>query len=86
MYLYVLLLLAQDPKAYDQFSVLVSSPLIISGELLVVVGVLYHGLNEVHVALTGLGLAVPAQKSLLLGVLALVLVGGLVFALRMFAG
>ncbi|MCL4562463.1 MAG: succinate dehydrogenase, cytochrome b556 subunit [Chloroflexi bacterium] len=85
LHLYVLHLLAEGPQAYEQFLALVRSPVFILGELLVVVGVLYHGLNGIRVALNGFGVAVPAQKALLLGVVGLVLIGGLVFALRMFA-
>ena len=54
-----------------------------NGELLVVVGGLYRGLNGLRVALTSFGVGVAHQKLLFCAVLAVVVVGGAIFAVRM---
>ena len=83
LHLIVLGTLARGPAAYDSFIALAKSPLFVLGELLVVVGGLYHGLNGLRVALTSFGVGVAHQKALFYGLLALVAAGGLIFALRM---
>ncbi len=87
LYLHLIMLgkLAQGPEAYDSFIAFAKQPLIMFGEMLVIIGGLYHGLNGVRIALNSFGVAVPAQKQLLYGVLGLTLVGSLIFGLRMLA-
>ncbi|KPL83250.1 hypothetical protein SE15_08410 [Thermanaerothrix daxensis] len=87
LYLHLVMLgkLAQGPEAYDSFIAFAKQPLIMFGEMLVIIGGLYHGLNGVRIALNSFGVAVPAQKQLLYGVLGLTLVGSLIFGLRMLA-
>jgi succinate dehydrogenase / fumarate reductase cytochrome b subunit len=88
IYLYIHLVvlgkLAQGPDAFDSFVALSKSPLVIFGELLVVIGGLYHGLNGLRIALTSFGVAVPQQKSIFYGLLAITIIGSVVFAVRMF--
>lgn len=86
IHLIVLGKLAQGPEAYDQFVALAKSPLLVTGELLVVGAGLYHGLNGLRVALTSLGIGVAQQRRLFVGLLVLTAVAGLVFAVRMFGG
>ncbi len=83
LHLYVLHLLAQGPQAYDQFIAAVKSPVFVFGELVVVIGGLYHGLNGLRVALTGFGFAVPYQKQLFYVLFAIAAIGSLLFAVRM---
>jgi succinate dehydrogenase / fumarate reductase cytochrome b subunit len=83
LHLIVLGTLARGPEAYDSFIALAKSPLLVLGELLVVVGGLYHGLNGLRVALTSFGVGVTQQKLLFYAVLVLVVVGGAIFAVRM---
>ncbi len=85
LHLIVLRKLAQGPVAFDSFITLAKSPLYIIGELLVIVAVLLHGLNGLRVTLTSFGIAVPYQKQMFYGLILLVVVGGLVFAIRMFS-
>ncbi len=75
MHLVVLSTLARGASAYDSFIALAKSPLILAGEFLVVLGALMHGLNGVRVGLTGVGIAVPYQKQLFIGLMALALLG-----------
>ena len=86
MHLMVLSTLAFGPSAYDGFIALAKSPLVLAGEFLVVLGGLMHGLNGVRVGVTAFGIAVPYQKQLFFGLMALALIGGLAFAVRMFGG
>ena len=85
LHLAVLSTLARGPAAYDGFIALARSPLMLLGELLVVVGGLYHGLNGLRVALTSFGVGVPRQKQMFYILMALVAVGGAIFAWRMFS-
>ena len=84
LHLAVLSLLAEGPQAYDRFIALAKSPLMVAGELLVVLAGLYHGLNGLRVAATSLGVGVRYQGLLFAGVLLITLAGGLIFAARMF--
>ena len=83
LHLIVLSTLASGPEGYDSFIRLAKSPLFVLGELLVVVGGLYHGLNGLRVALTSFGVGVAYQRQLFYALLALVLIGGAIFAVRM---
>jgi succinate dehydrogenase / fumarate reductase cytochrome b subunit len=84
IHLVVLGQLAQGPHAYDNFITLAKSPLFITGELLVVIGGLYHGLNGVRVALTSFGIGVRRQQWLFFGVTLVVGFAALLFGIRMF--
>jgi succinate dehydrogenase / fumarate reductase cytochrome b subunit len=87
LYLHLIMLgkLAQGPEAYDSFIAFAKQPLILFGEMLVIIGGLYHGLNGVRIALNSFGVGVRAQKQLLYGVLGVTIVGSLIFGLRMLA-
>ena len=85
MHLGVLSLLVVGPQAYHSFISLAHQPLVIFGELLVVLGALIHGLNGMRVVLTSFGLGVRYQK-LIFVILMLAAAGtGLYFAFRMLA-
>jgi succinate dehydrogenase / fumarate reductase cytochrome b subunit len=83
LHLIVLGTLARGPEAYDSFIQMAKSPLFVLGELVVVAGGLYHGLNGLRVALTSFGVGVTHQRRLFYAVLAVVLVVAGVFAARM---
>ena len=76
--------LAQGPEAFDSFVHSAESPLIIFGELLVIFGGLYHGLNGVRIALNSFGIGVPYQRQLFYGVFILTVIASVIFAVRMF--
>lgn len=86
LYLHLIVLgkLAQGPEAFDSFVATAKSPLVIFGELLVIFGALYHGLNGLRIALNSFGIAVPYQRQLFYGVFVATLVGSVIFAIRMF--
>lgn len=84
LHLAVLGTLARGPEAYGAFLDLIHNPFFVAGELLVVVGGLYHGLNGLRIALNSFGIAVPAQKTLFYILFAIAAIASLVFAVRMF--
>lgn len=86
LHLIVLSTLSRGAQAYDQFVALVRNPFFVFGEYLVVAAVLLHGLNGLRIAMTSLGIAVPRQKQLFIGLMAIALIGCGIFALRMFGG
>lgn len=83
LHLVVLSLLARGPQAYDSFVALAKSPLLLAGELLVIVAGLYHGLNGLRVAFNSFGIGVGRQRQLFYVVVALTILGAVGFALRM---
>lgn len=86
LYLHLLVLsqLAVGPQAYDNFVTLMSNPIIIIGELLVVAAGIIHGLNGIRIVLTTFGIGVTRQKQLFYGFMAVALIAALVFGIRMF--
>ncbi len=86
LYLHLIVLgkLAQGPEAFDSFIELAKRPVVIFGELLVVIAGIYHGLNGLRIALTSFGIAVPYQKQLFYGLMIVTIIASLIFAIRMF--
>jgi succinate dehydrogenase / fumarate reductase, cytochrome b subunit len=84
MHLVVLGQLARGPEAYDSFVALAKTPLFLMGELLVIVGALYHGLNGLRIALTSFGIGLRYQREMFYGIVAIVIAAGLMFAVVMF--
>lgn len=76
--------LAQGPAAYDSFIQLAKTPLVKFGELLVIAAGLIHGLNGIRIALNSFGVGVRFQRQLFLGLMALAILGTLVFGYAMF--
>lgn len=85
LHLYMLGQLAQGPEAYDAFVALAKTPVVLFGEWIVVVGGLIHGLNGIRVILNSFGIGVPHQKQLFLVLMAIALIGSIIFAVVMFS-
>jgi succinate dehydrogenase / fumarate reductase, cytochrome b subunit len=86
LHLGVLSLLARGQSAWDSFVSLARSPYYLALDVILLAGVLIHGLNGLRVALTGFDVGVRAQKALF-GILMLVAAIGLVAAaLKIFGG
>jgi succinate dehydrogenase / fumarate reductase, cytochrome b subunit len=62
---------------------MVHNPLFIFGEFLVVAAGLIHGFNGIRIVLTSLGIGVPQQKVMLVVLMALAVIGSLVFGYHM---
>lgn len=86
IHLIVLSKLAQGPQAYDQFIELAHTPVIQIGEMLVIAAGLIHGLNGIRIGLNSFGIGVTRQKQMFLVLMALAVIGSLVFAWKMFLG
>lgn len=84
LHLAVLSTLARGPEAYDGFIALAKSPVMLLGELLVIAGGLYHGLNGVRIALTSFGIGVRHQRLIFYVLLAITVAGTAAFGWRMF--
>jgi succinate dehydrogenase cytochrome b subunit len=84
LHLVILGQLAQGPQAYDSFLKTIHNPLFIFGEVLVVTAGFIHGLNGIRIALNSFGVGVPRQRQLFIALLAIAVIGSLIFAWRMF--
>ena len=84
LHLVILWKLSQGPEAYDSFLELAKHPVIILGELFVVIAGIYHGLNGVRVGLTTFSETSPYQKVIFYIFFVITVVGSLFFAVRMF--
>jgi succinate dehydrogenase / fumarate reductase cytochrome b subunit len=64
LHLVVLSLLLRGPTAWDSFVALARSPFYLALDVILLAGILVHGLNGLRIALTGFGIGVGAQKAL----------------------
>ena len=86
LHLIILSLLTRGPGGWDAFVSLARSPWFLTLDVVLLAGILIHGLNGVRIALTGLNIGVRAQKSLF-GMLMLVAAVALFIAgLKIFGG
>ena len=86
LHLGVLSLLARGQSSWDSFVSLARSPYYLALDVLLLAGILIHGLNGLRVALTGFDIGVRAQKTLF-GILMLVAAVALAAAtLKIFGG
>lgn len=84
LHLIVLSLLAQGASGWDAFIALAKTPLFLALDVILLVGLLIHGLNGLRVTLNALNIGVAAQKQLFVIVIALVILLGLTGAMRIF--
>ncbi len=85
LHLIILSQLAKGPQGYDSFIALMSSPIAIAGELLVVAAAFLHGLNGIRIILTTFGVSVTRQKQLFYGLMVIALIAILIFGFHMFS-
>lgn len=86
LHLVVLSMLAGGAAQWDPFIAIARSPLFLTLDVILLAGILIHGLNGVRVTLTGFGVGVRSQKLLFI---VLMLVGAIALiagALGIFAG
>ena len=86
MHLVILSLLVQGPGAWDAFVDIALSPPVLVFDVVLLAGMLFHGLNGIRVGLVGMGLVVSRQRALFIA--AFVIAGFITFigALRIFGG
>ena len=64
LHLVVLSLLLRGQAAWDSFVSVARSPYVLTLDVVLLAGILIHGLNGLRIALTGFGIGVGAQKAL----------------------
>jgi succinate dehydrogenase cytochrome b subunit len=86
LHLVVLSMLARGPDAWDQFVDIALSPPFLALDVLLLVGMLIHGLNGIRVGLIGLGLVASRQRAMFIALMTIAALVALVGALRIFGG
>ena len=85
LHLVILSQLAVGPSAWDGFVALAKSPAFLALDVILIVGILVHGLNGLRLTLVGLGIGVPRHKTMLWIGLVLTVALALLSAMAIFA-
>ncbi len=85
LHLVILSQLAIGPAAWDGFVALAKSPAVLLLDVVLLAGLLIHGLNGIRITLNGLGIGVRAQKPLFLGLMAVALIATAFAAVGIFS-
>jgi succinate dehydrogenase / fumarate reductase cytochrome b subunit len=86
IHLVVLSMLSGGPSSWDSFVAIARTPLFLSLDVILLAGMLIHGLNGLRVTVTGLGVAVSAQKTLFVGLMIVAVVALGAAILKIFGG
>ena len=86
LHLAVLSLLAGGPEGWDNFMDLARTPLFLALDVLLIAGLLIHGLNGLRVTLTGFGVAVRAHKALFVGLMLVGAIALVASGIKIFGG
>ncbi|MFW6068445.1 MAG: hypothetical protein ACOC9E_02570 [Chloroflexota bacterium] len=86
LHLAVLYLLTQGESQWDMFVEIVKSPLFLALDVVLIFGILFHGLNGLRVALVGLGVGARRHRTMfwilsIVGLVLLVISAWLVFTI-----
>lgn len=84
LHLVVLSLLLRGAAAWDSFVALARSPFYLALDVILLAGILIHGLNGIRIALTGFGIGVSAQKAIFIVLMVVSAVALWVAALKIF--
>lgn len=85
LHLAILSQLAVGPAAWDSFVALAKSPAILILDVILIIGILAHGLNGIRLSLIGFGIGVPSHKLMLCLAVILTMVFSVLSALAIFA-
>jgi succinate dehydrogenase / fumarate reductase, cytochrome b subunit len=85
LHLGILSQLAVGPAAWDGFVATAKSPAFLLLDIVLIIGMLAHGLNGIRLSLIGFGIGVPRQKIMLWIGLALTIVFSVLSALAVFS-
>lgn len=85
LHLGILSLLARGPDAWDTFVDIALHPLFLMLDVVLIFGMLFHGLNGLRVGLVGYGLVASRQGALFVGLMIIGAIVLVVAALRVFA-
>lgn len=86
LHLAILSLLLRGPDAWDQFVDIALSPPFLALDVLLLTGMLIHGLNGIRVGLIGLGLVATRQRAMFIALMVIAALVALAGALRIFGG
>ena len=84
LHLVVLSMLATGPNAWDNFVSLALTPVFLAMDVVLIFGLLLHGLNGIRVTLVGFGLVVDRQKALFVSLMVIGAIVLVVAALHIF--
>ncbi len=85
LHLVILSQLAVGPAAWDSFVALAKSPAFLLLDIVLIIGILAHGLNGIRLTLIGFGIGVPGHKLMLWLAVILTIVFSVLSALAIFA-
>ena len=85
LHLGILSQLAIGPQAWDNFVAIAKSPVVLILDVVLIIGILAHGLNGVRLSLIGFGIGVPSHKLMLWLAVILTIVFSVISALAIFA-
>ncbi|HTP06681.1 MAG TPA: hypothetical protein VMP08_00415 [Anaerolineae bacterium] len=85
LHLAVLSQLAVGPTAWDNFVALAKSPIFLLLDVILIIGILVHGLNGIRLSLIGFGIGVPSHKLMLWLAVILTIVFSILSALAIFS-
>ena len=85
LHLGILSMLMRGQSAWDAFVALARSPFYLTLDVILLAGILIHGLNGLRLAFTGLGFSVGAQKALFIILMVTGAIILLIAALKIFA-
>ena len=86
LHLAVLSLLSRGPGSWDPFVSLARTPFFLTLDVILLAGMLIHGLNGLRVTLTGFDVGVKAEKALFGALMLLAVVALGAAALKIFGG
>jgi succinate dehydrogenase / fumarate reductase, cytochrome b subunit len=86
LHLGILAMLVQGPNAWDTFVDIALSPPFLALDVVLLTGMLFHGLNGIRVGLVGMGLVVSRQRALFIAAFVITAFVAAVGALRIFGG
>jgi succinate dehydrogenase / fumarate reductase cytochrome b subunit len=86
LHLIVLSMLSGGPSSWNSFVAIARTPMFLTLDVILLAGMLIHGLNGLRVTLTGFGVAVQAQKALFVGLMIVAVVALGASILKIFGG
>jgi succinate dehydrogenase / fumarate reductase cytochrome b subunit len=84
LHLVVLNKLTQGAQAYDDFVAFAQTPLLKTGEVILIAAVVLHGLNGLRLALLAFGIGLRRQRFLFIIVVFATILASALFAIRLF--
>jgi succinate dehydrogenase cytochrome b subunit len=85
LHLVILSQLAMGPTQWDSFVATAKSPAFLLLDVILIIGILAHGLNGIRLSLIGFGIGVPSHKLMLWLAVILTVVFSIISALAIFS-